>query len=321
MQALKTDNQWVVRKNAAIALAKLQARDAVPLLMEVVGSDENVFVREAAAEALGRLGDKRAVTALKEALNDIGVVMTQKDGKTVEEKSVVKAAEKALAQLGADTEADPKAGQKQEELAQAKPDKDRADVTSQEASPAMPAKVKTAMADEEIDRLKARIQACTKALKIQPEDALAYHHRGLANFKLGNHDQAVQDLTKALDLNPGDATIYYNRAVVHADLGRYEEAIEDGTKSIKLDPDFADAYLNRGIDYLASGRIKEALADFEKLTELKTQDASGYYGRGIAKLKLGSHNPAIKDFKTAADMGNEKAKRYLKAVETSRSQS
>jgi len=165
-----------------------------------------------------------------------------------------------------------------------------------------------------VNRLNGRIQACTKAIKIQPEDALAFHHRAVANFKLGNHGRAMDDFAKAVELTPTEASIYYNRAVVYAALGDYEQAVRDATRSIRLDPDFADAYFNRGVDYLASGRIKEALADFEKVTELNAQDSSGYYGRGIAKLKLGSRDAAVTDLEKAADMGNQKAKGFLQGA-------
>ena len=317
MKALETDQHWMVRKNAADALAKLNARNAVPLLVRVLETDENVFVREAAAKALGGLGDPTATGALKKALEDTGVVMTQKDGKMVEEKSVAQAARKALEQLDPSADTDTALARQDVATNEQKPEGETA-VGNSEPKP-VTNKLHRAPNPEQASRWKNRIKACTKAIKIQPEDALAYHHRAVAHFKLGNHDQALDDLTKALELTPTEAMIYYNRAIVYATMGKYDQAIEDGTKCIKLNPDFADAYLNRGIDHLAAGQIKAALADFEKLTELNGNDSAAYYGRGIAKWKLGSTDPAIEDFEKAADLGNEKAKKYLEIAHRSRS--
>jgi len=254
----------------------------------------------------------------KKPVSTLGVVMTQKDGKMVEEKSVAQAARKALERLGPSADTDPALARQDVATNEENPEGETAAGNS-EPKP-VTAKVHTAPNPEQASRWKNRIKACTKAIKIQPEDALAYHHRAVAHFKLGNHDQALHDFTKALELTPTEAIIYYNRAIVYADAGKYDQAIEDGTKCIKLNPDFADAYLNRGIDHLTAGRIKAALADFEKLTELNGNDSSAYYGRGIAKWKLGSADPAIADFEKAADLGNEKAKKYLEIAHPSRSQ-
>lgn len=311
MQALKTDDQWVVRKNAVDALAALNARQAVDVLIGRLETDENVFVREAAVKALGQLGDRRAVGPLESALEDPAVVMTQKDGETVEEKTVAIAAQAALNRLKT-------AGKTTlTEVEEKKPENTASQVSEKALSP-IPETIVAEQPDppaldkETKAHLLQRIKACTKAIKIQPKDALAYHHRAVAHFKLGSYEKALEDFTAAATLTPAEAGIYYNRAATYAMLGRYTEAVEDGTKCIKLNPEFPDAYLNRGIDYLASGRMREALADFEKVTELNDKDAAAYYARGIAKLKLGATTEAGQDFKTAADMGNEKARKYLK---------
>jgi tetratricopeptide (TPR) repeat protein len=324
MQALKTDEQWVVRKNAVKALETLQVQQAVPLLIQVLESDKNVFVREAAAKALGQMGDESAVPSLRAALEDPGVVMTEKDGKTVEVKSVVKAAETALKRFGATAKtASAVVGESPRKTTgpvQGEQGEKRTLPSLQKGTEAEE-RERNQLTQKEKDALTGRIQACTKAIKIQPEDALAYHHRAVAHFKLGNYEKAIADFTKALEITPTESAIYYNRAAAYAMLGKYTQAVEDGTKSIKLNSQFPDAYLNRGIDYLATGRVKKALADFEKVTELNTKDDAGYYARGLAKWRLGSQGEAAKDFRKAADMGNEKARQYLETSARFHSQS
>jgi len=306
--ALRNNEKWMVRKNAADSLATLGTHEAVPSLISALESDKNVFVREAAAKALGNLGDERAVEPLQNALRDQGVVMTQKEGKMVKEKSVAKAAGEALKHFSVD---DKKIAffAKKSTATTERAQKHKKDLKPQ------PINEQKGPNNKKTTGFEKSVKACTKAIKIRPEDALAYHNRAVAHFRLGHYQRAVDDFNKAIEFAPGEATTYYNRAIAYGILGKHKEAIEDGTKTIKLNSQYANAYVNRGIDYLASGNCDKAFDDFNKAIEFNSKDFSAYYARGVAYYKLGSNKRAIKDFEKAAQMGSQKARDYLKTRE------
>lgn len=87
---LLEDTNWNVRKAAVSALGSIGEKSAASALLPVL-RDTDWFVREAAAVALGKLGDVSAVSALRECLQD-------------EVFSVKKAANSALQKLGVETE-------------------------------------------------------------------------------------------------------------------------------------------------------------------------------------------------------------------------
>ena len=88
-------------------------------------------------------------------------------------------------------------------------------------------------------------------IKEKPEAAIAdfdiVFNRGNSHIELGNYQAAIEDYTEAIKLDPNDAVAYNNRATSKAELGNYQAAIADYTEALELDPNDAVAYNNRGI--------------------------------------------------------------------------
>jgi HEAT repeat protein len=68
-RALKSDDVPAVRAGAAVALADISAREALPTLLVAV-EDDDAHVRQMALSALGEIGDARASARLSRALRD-----------------------------------------------------------------------------------------------------------------------------------------------------------------------------------------------------------------------------------------------------------
>ena len=78
------------------------------------------------------------------------------------------------------------------------------------------------------------------------QTAEEYFYSALNKANLKDDYGAIADFTKAIELDPDDAVAYYNRGNSKRKLKDYYGAIADYTKAIELDPDVADAYYNRG---------------------------------------------------------------------------
>ncbi len=57
---------------------------------------------------------------------------------------------------------------------------------------------------------------------------------------------AIDGYTRAVDLNPANAIYYSNRAFAHIKLENYGSAIADATKALEIDPKFVKARAERG---------------------------------------------------------------------------
>ncbi|MDP7085880.1 MAG: tetratricopeptide repeat protein [Dehalococcoidia bacterium] len=73
------------------------------------------------------------------------------------------------------------------------------------------------------------------AIRLDPDDALAYNNRGNAYYYLGEYQRAIQDYDKAIQLDPDYRMAYFNRGNAYDDLGQYQRAIQDYDKACSLD--------------------------------------------------------------------------------------
>ena len=83
-----------------------------------------------------------------------------------------------------------------------------------------------------------------------------------------HYSLAVEGYTKAIELNPTNAIYFGNRAFAHIKLEEYGSAVEDATLALELDPNYVKGYYRRGDSYLALSKFKLALKD------LKTESAA-----------------------------------------------
>ena len=89
------------------------------------------------------------------------------------------------------------------------------------------------------------IIAQTQAIKINPDNALAFYNRGVAYYRLGDQQRAITDYTQVINLNPLLEIAYYRRGLSSYLAKDYSSAIVDYNRSIKLKPDFAIAYASQ----------------------------------------------------------------------------
>ena len=82
----------------------------------------------------------------------------------------------------------------------------------------------------------ARAQACSVMLERNPNDALAFHHRGLAVQASGDVERAIADYTRAIALKPNYGPVYESRARAYATRGDYTNAVADITRASELTP-------------------------------------------------------------------------------------
>jgi tetratricopeptide (TPR) repeat protein len=158
----------------------------------------------------------------------------------------------------------------------------------------------------------------SKAIQLNPQDAVGYHSRGVAWGRKKEFDRAIADLTKAIQIDDWDSMVYFNRGTVRYEKGEYDAAIDDYNRYIKLRPDDAEGYYNRGCVWSKKRDFDRAIADYThaiRLIRLKcnkskteiTFSSSYYYNRGIAFYKKKEFNQAFADFTKVVEIRPEHA--------------
>ena len=108
---------------------------------------------------------------------------------------------------------------------------------------------------------------CTRAIEINPNNAVAYSIRGAIFYRLKDYNGAIADYNRAIALNDADYKIFYNRGLAYAHLNDYRSAEENFTRAIKLNPNDADSYYNRGV---CRQRMGDNLGAQEDLNHART---------------------------------------------------
>ena len=137
------------------------------------------------------------------------------------------------------------------------------------------------------------IEACEKALKIDPKSALAYNNICSAYNALEKWDKAADACNKAIRINPdyqvaknnlanalnkksandiGETDAkqhptpekYLNLSVKYYNQAKYEKCIEAANNAIKLKPDFSQAYNNIGLSYAKLNEFDKAIEAYKK---------------------------------------------------------
>ena len=153
----------------------------------------------------------------------------------------------------------------------------------------------------------AAIACFSEAIRLNPNDAIAYGNRGFAYGKTGDYDRAISDFTEAIRLRPDFALAYYDRADAYDNQGEYDRAIDDYTEAIELKPQMADAYNNRGAVYLLQGAHEKAIDDFNEAIRLDPDHAKAFVNRAAAHAAKNEYQPAIDDYTKAIRLNANQA--------------
>ena len=96
-----------------------------------------------------------------------------------------------------------------------------------------------------------------------PKEALEWKDKGNNLLKQHKYDEAIEAYTKAIEIDPNNAIFYSNRAQVQIKLENYGLAIQDCDLAIKLDINFLKAYYRKGVSLMAILNHKQALENFK----------------------------------------------------------
>ena len=154
------------------------------------------------------------------------------------------------------------------------------------------------------------IEDYDEAIRLNPNDAIAYHNRGNTKGRLEKYEESIKDFDKSIELNPDDVLVYINRGNAKCYLKNYQEGIEDYTKAVEIDIHSISAYYNRGDARFNLQDYQGAIEDFDKAIELNSGYAEAHYNRGVTKFALQDYKGAIEDYTKAIEIDTNYIEAY-----------
>jgi len=109
--------------------------------------------------------------------------------------------------------------------------------------------------------------AAHAAPAVQEEELTAqqWFERGFAAVDI---DEKLRFYSEAIRLKPDDALAFYNRGIARRAQGDLERALQDYTEALRLKPDYPADFNNRGIARRAKGDSERALQDYNEAIRL-----------------------------------------------------
>jgi serine/threonine protein kinase/Flp pilus assembly protein TadD len=181
----------------------------------------------------------------------------------------------------------------------------------------------------------ARI-ALEKAVKLDPDFAMAYYLLSLSNGYLGNDEAQVAALKKAKALSlkatekerlyieayyadlvekdsekclrilrqmvekyPKAKGIFFNLGIHYVNKEAYDEAIIEYNRALELDPNYGMAHNNLGFVYIATGDFSKAVEHLQKYVSLRPGEANPLDSLAEAYFDMGQLDEAIANYKEA----------------------
>ena len=119
---------------------------------------------------------------------------------------------------------------------------------------------------------------------------------GVSGDPKGDMKRADELTSRALALDPDNAVAHHMKGNILQSEGRTEEAVAEHERALAIDPSLADAVANLGVDYLYLGEFDKSFDYVDKAIWMSTHDPSLLYWYGIkawADFGLKQYDQAI----------------------------
>lgn len=175
------------------------------------------------------------------------------------------------------------------------------------------------------------IEILNKAIKLDPENILAYINRAASKTKLKDIDGAIKDCERVVDLDPKNMLAHFNLGQHFETKENYEKAIEHYTyaesanrsapkiKLIVTNPDgssnegpdysiaIGDISYYRAMAYMKNNNFKEAILDLDFCVSINYFLDYTFCRLGECYQKLGDQKEACKYFIMSQEKGFKEA--------------
>ena len=152
---------------------------------------------------------------------------------------------------------------------------------------------------QQITHWRNSVALFSQAILVNPNNAAAQNHLGIALNGAGLFTEAAEHFRLAAHLQPQIVEYQYNLARALIDAGRFAEATVPLATVLKQKPDNFILHNTLGVAIFLSGQPHEAEREFYHAITLQPGYAKSYFNLGRALLAEGQPKPAITNFLTA----------------------
>lgn len=151
-------------------------------------------------------------------------------------------------------------------------------------------------------RWTAAIEGYQRVLAHDHEQPDALHYLGVCQAQAGEYEAAVLSLSRAVELQPQNAVVHNHHGNALVGLSRCRQALDSYENAIRLDPSFADAHYNRGVALERLERRDAALASYDRAIACDASCAKAHNNRGNVLVDLRQYAEALRAYQRATQV-------------------
>jgi serine/threonine protein kinase/tetratricopeptide (TPR) repeat protein len=163
-------------------------------------------------------------------------------------------------------------------------------------------------------RLEEALDACDRAMALQPKGAGIHRLRGVVLMALRRYAEATRSFDICLAGGQRTAAVYEARGLALANQGSYARAIADYTLAMNTGHPTSSLNANRGWAYLFSGASELAARDFDESIRLEPSNGHALNGRALANVQLRKPHEAVADAQAAVLSSPDGAREHYTAA-------
>jgi tetratricopeptide (TPR) repeat protein len=160
-------------------------------------------------------------------------------------------------------------------------------------------------------KLKQATAQYLKAVEIKPDYAIAHYNLGLTLVVQGKVEEAISHYLEAIRIWPDYAQAHCNLGIALSMHGKLDEGVMHLSKALQLKPDMAEAHNNLGYIFQWRGRLDEAVSYYSEALHIKPDFALAHNNLGSVLVELGKHEEAVAHFSKAVGISPD----YVEAHE------
>lgn len=154
------------------------------------------------------------------------------------------------------------------------------------------------------------VASLSRAAFLRPQDSLCHYYLGRARLYAGALEPAVQACRKALELQPDQKHFLLALGIGLGQLSDLDSAMQTVQQAIALNPDYADGYQLWGDLSLAKGERDQAIDYYRRALAINAGHVRARVGLGQALYEMGHFGDAIRELQ-AARSGSRRASYLL----------
>ena len=144
----------------------------------------------------------------------------------------------------------------------------------------------------------AAIRQCSHA-GIEDRFALPWSLKADAHYRLREYDKAKVFYETALKIDPNDSVAWSHIGNMFAFEGKQEEAMKAYNRALEIDPKNAEAWNNKGAIYQSLRMYEDALISFDKAISYESTSFDAHMNKAKLLSKLGHSNEAVPEYQAA----------------------